>query len=484
MTKQTDAEKELARQARAQRSAARQQRSAERHVRSEQAMALGPDVYAKRIMSSWLQIPVFHFFYSLLHMICDYVFGGHIIVKNWQRILVRTGYISEGALGVAGVWALINHVAIIHNLLAGNPLTKPIIDSMNGFMMGSFTLIPDLILASAILMTFSRWGDCRQKEGRGLAVLWAILYSGCTATFFGLTIYTLSTVGSVASSGDITKVIYASGTELQIRVISSFIYGLSEVVYTYTHKGHSSGVIFQPIQPTAPASNVEAIVKQALAEQAAKSEQVAHDLAEQHRQEMARLNQSNHLQHIETQRLLTQIEDMKQRAETPQTTSPSVSEEAIVSVVMEHLDARFETLLTQQAHVSPAPETLQLTSPSVSEEAIVSAVMKHLDARFETLQARQARVSVDRAASIAGSPRTRKQSTSIASEQENGASNEAVIHTHLEQDRSLNHRKLASLTGISESTCYRIRKAWIQAHPVVSSNPDEKIEDEEDEAAM
>lgn len=451
MTKRTAEEKEQARQARAQRIAERRQRSA-------QAMAQGPDVYARHIIASWLQVPFIHFWYSLLYMVCDYVFGGHIIVKNWQKLLVKAGYVSEGALGVAGVWALVNHVAIIHNLLAGNPLTRQIIDPMNGFMMAAFTLIPDLILASAILMTFSRWADCRQQEGRGVAVLWALIYSGCTITFFGLTIYTLSTVGSVASSGDITKVIYASGTELQIRVISSFLYGLSEIVYAYTHRGQSSRTV---LQPPVPALDVEAIVNKALTEQAAKSEQLMCDLAEQHRQEVANL-----------------------RTETLQIVGPVVSEEGIVEAVMKQLEARFETFLTQQARVSSPPETLQIAGPTVSEEAIVSAVMKHLDARLETLQAQQTRVSEARETPGTGSSRTRKQSAPSAPEQENGASNEATIHKYLEKDRSINHRKLSALTGISESTCYRIRKAWIAAHPVVSSDPNEKLEEEEEEAAM
>jgi hypothetical protein len=99
-----------------------------------------------------------------------------------------------------------------------------------------------LILASAILITFKRWGDCKPKEGRLVAILWAILYSSCTITFFVLTLYTLSTVGSVAGSDDMSKIIYASGTELQIRVASSFIYGLSEIIYAFTHKSEAQRI--------------------------------------------------------------------------------------------------------------------------------------------------------------------------------------------------------------------------------------------------
>jgi hypothetical protein len=480
MAKRTDAEKELARQARIQRAEARRQRLTERRQRSEQAMAQGPDVYAKRIIASWLQMPFVHFWYSLLYMICDYVLGGHIIVKNWQKLLVRAGYVSEGALGVAGVWALINHVAIIHNLLAGNPVTKQVIDPMNAFMMAAFTLIPDLILASAILMTFGRWGDCKNKEGRGAAVLWALVYSACTITFFCLTIYTLSTVGSVASSGDITKVVYASGTELQIRVISSFLYGLSEIVYAYTHKGQHSTVL-QPAQPPAPTVDIAAILK----EQAEKHEQITRELAEQHRQEMVSLSQSNNLQRIETQRLLTQIEELKQQVETPQIAGPAVSEEGLVDAVMKRLEARFETFLAQQARVSPATETPQIAGPAVSEEALITAVMKRIEARSETSQRRARTVSEVRE-SETGQHRALKgsRSTESASEQENGDSNVAVVEKHLEKDRSLNHRALARLTGISESTCYRIRKAWIKAHPVVSSDPNEQLEEEGEEAAI
>lgn len=449
MTQQTPEEKAQAKLARMKRAEERKQRSIARRQRSEEAMAQGPHVYASSIIASWLQIPIIHFWYSLFSLICDYIFGGHIIVKNWQKLLVRTGYISEGALGVAGVWALVNHVAIIHNMLAGNSLTKQIIDPMNGFMMGSFTLIPDLILASAILMTFSRWGACRQKEGRTISILWATLYSACTVTFFGLTLYTLSTVGSVAGSGDITKVIYASGTELQIRVISSFIYGLSEVIYAYTHKGQNSATLFQP---ATPAPDVAAIVNKAITEQAAKHEQAMHDL----HQELATLTQ---------------------QLETPQSVVPAVSEESIVEAVMKQLDTRIETFLTQQQARVSITETPQSAAPTVSEEAIVSSIMKQLEARLETSPKRQIPQETS-------TTRTRKQSTPSTPEQENGASNEAVIHKHLEEDRSINHRKLAALTGISESTCYRIRKAWIQAHPVVSSDPNETVEEEEDETAM
>src|SRR5260370_42023293 len=98
MAKRTAEEKEQARQARAQRIAERNQRIAERRQRSAQAMADGPDVYAKSIIATWLQVPFIHFWYSLLYIACDYVFGGHIIIKNCQKLLVKAGNVIERAL--------------------------------------------------------------------------------------------------------------------------------------------------------------------------------------------------------------------------------------------------------------------------------------------------------------------------------------------------------------------------------------------------
>jgi hypothetical protein len=345
----------------------------ERRTRSALAMAQGPDVYARRIIASCLQIPFIHFWYSLFYIIFDYIFGGHIIVKTWQKALIKAGYISEGALGVAGLWALANHA--LHNFLVMNPLTNSIIDPMNAFTMGSFTLIPDLILASAIIVTINRYRAMVKKEGSD-AWLWAVAYTIPTIIFACLTAYTLSTVNSLAGGGDMSKVIYATGTELQIRVLSAYFYGLIEILYAFTHKGEGHGLT--GLAPVTPQINVQALIDQALAAQAAQHEQHLRTLATQQDQRLQLVDQ-------EQQRLLATV----QRIEDSILTLPTIDIQELITAAINDQEQRMRISIQE---ISEQAAPLQIAAPAVDSEALrqqVEAQVNHqtsiLEQKLEAL---------------------------------------------------------------------------------------------------
>jgi len=341
----------------------------ERRARSAEAMAQGPDVYAKRIIAGWFQIPFIHFWYSLFRLVFDYIFGGHIIVKNWQRLLITAGYVSEGALGVAGLWALTNHA--LHSFLVLNPFSNSMIDPMNAFTMGAFTLIPDLILASAILVTINRYKAWVGKENKW-AWLWALLYTGPTICFACLTVYTLSTVSSLAGGGDASKIIYATGLELQIRVISAYIYGLIEVLYAFTHKGEAHGFqALTPQQPTLTQVDVQALINQALLVQATQYDTALQAMADQQDQRL-------HLANQEQQRLLSTV----QRIEDSISIMPTMDIQELITAALNDQEQRMRISIQE---ISEQKALLQIAAPVVDSDALVQQV-EALVQQVEALQ--------------------------------------------------------------------------------------------------
>ena len=435
----------------------------ERARRSAEAMAQGPDVYAKRIIASSLQVPFIHFWYSLFYIVFDYIFGGHIIVKTWQKALIKAGYISEGALGVAGLWALANHV--LHSYLAANPVTNSVIDPLNAFTMAAFTLIPDLILASAILVTINRYKSWISKEEK-VAWLWALAYTLPTIIFACLTAYTLSTVSSLAGGGDASKVIYASGTELQIRVLSAYFYGLIEILFAFTHKGATHG--FQALTPQQPPVDVNAI-NQALADQAAKQQEALHDLAEQHRQDMDNFNQrqeqQHNLQQIELQHLRSQVQQT-----SVATIDPNAVADDVAEIVLQRLDQHIHNLLQQRTRVA-----------EIDPNTVATIVLQQLGPQVRDLvQQATAQLPAAPKQALLDAPKGRQRATQATQEESNTPDQQdqqksdtasatgktAYILDLLDKDPSLKVPDLVRLANCDRTLAWRARDRWEKAHRV------------------
>lgn len=412
-------------------------RAAERQARSAQAMAQGPDVYAKRIIASWFQVPLLHFFYSLFYIAFDFVLGGHFIVKTWRQLLIKAGYISEGALGVASVWALCNHV--LHGFLASNSVTNSIIDPMNAFTLGSFTLVPDLILASCILFTFNRYKACKKPEGRGLAIFWALLYTGFAVVFLGLTAYTLSAVSTLAGGGDISKVVSASGMELQIRVLSAYFYGMTEIIYASTQKRQEPDLVNLPPLPVPaqPQIDVQAVVSVAISE-------VATKLAGEQKEMMNVLSQRLDLQRIENRQALAQVQQP--------TPVASVDPNTVADLVMQRLEKQIQAMLQQGTTVALIPDATQ----HATNQPLLDAP--------KTLQRntqREAKPEAEVPNNITQLPqRSNTGSTSATGKT-------ALIFALLEKDPTLEVPQLRELASCDRTTAWRALQKWERLQGIV-----------------
>lgn len=141
--------------------------------------------------------------------------------------------------------------------------------------------------------------------------------------------------------------------------------------------------------------------------------------------------------------------------------------------VLETVTARFETRLqgqmeawrTQQVTVSPAMETRHIAAPETVSEPIIEGVSRTVS-----------KPAKKRVSSRHKKPaRQARKTTRIEDD-------ETVISGLLDEDQSRSHRVLSSMTGIPESTAYRLRKRYFETHQrnTVSSEPEEqpKAQDE------
>ncbi|HEU5375511.1 MAG TPA: hypothetical protein VFV38_08745 [Ktedonobacteraceae bacterium] len=461
MAKQTPEERQQRLQAKAAARAEHQRQVLEtraaRRARSAEAMVLGPDVYAKRIIASSLQVPFIHFWYSLFYIVFDYIFGGHIIVKTWQKALIKAGYISEGALGVAGLWALANHV--LHSYLASNPVTNSVIDPLNAFTMAAFTLIPDLILASAILVTINRYKAWINKEGKA-DWLWALAYTVPTIIFACLTAYTLSTVSSLAGGGDASKVVYASGTELQIRVLSAYFYGLIEILFAFTHKGNGHTVLVpaQTPQPAPVPQTPQIDVQQIINDAVSAATKVVADVATEQKGMISdlsqRLENATNLQRVQHAGLLAQVQ---QKPATPAT----IDNDAVANIVMQRIEVRLQTLLQQYTTVAPAtnPE-MQALSGAQNAGLLNAPRAQQPDAPEKQDQAtypNNVRTFQQRKSSGQATPASGKT---------------AQIFDLLDGNPDLEPVELARLVSCDRTVAWKAKKRWMTDHKIVNSTPD------------
>jgi hypothetical protein len=377
--------------------------------------------------------------------LCDFFFNGHFIMATGKWVALVGARTAVTVLFFASVWVagestvhpfMVKLVGLIHFVTT---------DTLDNLALTAFTWLPEIIVLEAILKTVFFAIDVIKNEKRVWSSIWGLIYLPLTGVFTYIAVSTFMTYITTHAADQ------SNVGMLLFRALMAWMYSIIEMAYPAIYRkmyqeeapAHAPGAV--PVRTT-PSVDIEAIVNKALTEQAEHHEETLRTLAEHSRQALDGLKQNNGLLQVEMQRLLAQVDLLKQGAET-----------------LPHGDA------------------------IVSEEAITERVLKHLDARFETLQSRNTRVSQGPETPESGTQRSRKQAhpnASSASEQENAPSYEAIIQTHLERDRSINHRKLSALTGISESTCYRIRRAWIRAHPVVSADPNEQIADDEDGAAM
>src|SRR5258708_39544834 len=158
---------------------------------------------------------------------CGYVVNGHAIVALVQWMVQVAGRVAESALLLATLYVTLNNVA--HTLLSWI-LPANTINALNYLSLLAFSLLPELIVATAITITVDHWTMLvRNRSWRNPAWVWAMLYSLPTATFVVMTISTLlGFVQIVAVSGVPAQ---ATGTALTLRLLAGWSYAMVEILF-------------------------------------------------------------------------------------------------------------------------------------------------------------------------------------------------------------------------------------------------------------
>ena len=163
-----------------------------------------------------------------------YVFEGHIIVDLGRWIVLYCGRVSETAMLLATLWVTATYVT--------PELTGKLGDTalgLSSLSMIAFSLLPEVILFSAIIKTLKHWQAVIQHRKSVSSWSWAILYTLPTVTFFGMTVFTISLF--VSTSGHIQV---ATGNALVFRCLAGWFYSLVGLIHAgmTTRKSEQVGI--------------------------------------------------------------------------------------------------------------------------------------------------------------------------------------------------------------------------------------------------
>lgn len=367
--------------------------------------------------------PKVHGVVSILASVCGYIFNGHIVLGAAKWAITVGGRVATSILFFAALWVagrstepislahVLNYLPLIH-------LSAPQVDHL---AILSFTLLPEVLLLGAGLTTIEQWVGV--KRHGGLYWVWALIYSVLTALFLGITIYTFT---SFLVNGSASVVISANGKAdgaTLIRALTGWSYALLELLHAGVGARYGSST--EEATPTCPA--VQTLISQAV-------EELATRLQDDQARRFGELAQQ------QEQGLLTALQECK--ASVPSIPS-DILLEAVSAVCETLLPEKLDTLLKEQVSVSSRPETLHM-------------------------------------AGVRNVSRSRKRNTSpkkgAAPAQVHPAGEdepETVVYRLLAEDASRTHRTIAKMTGIPDTTVYRIRKRYLEEHGnTVSSEPE------------
>jgi Holliday junction resolvase-like predicted endonuclease len=262
------------------------------------------------------------------------------------------------------------------------------------------------------------------KRQGGLYWIWALIYSPLTLAFLGIAIYTFT---SFLANGSASVVISATGKAdgaTLIRALTGWSYALVELLHAGVGARYSSCA--SETTTTVPQVDIQATISQAIGELAAQlQDEQARLFEELGKQQEQRLGQMDLQQQ---QHLLMAIQEVKARV-------PTIDHQTLIEAVSAtcetHLQAKIEALLSKPVTVSPVSETLHIAGPRN-----VSPTPKR-------------------------NPRAGKATLTTRAKTEGEGDPETVVYRLLDEDGSRTHRVIAKMTGIPDTTVYRIRKRYL-----------------------
>ncbi len=172
--------------------------------------------------------PALHFVLSIICEVAGFFLNGHFLVFTGRWVIRVSGYVAETALLFAVLW--ISGTSVAPSLVE-LVISKTFMDYLVMLVMVTLALIPEIILANAIINSIKQWMNVVQDYRKPMAWVWAILFTLPTLMFLILTAITLNTLG--ANGGNLVKI---SSNTLNFRMDAGWTYGLLEVVYAGVKK--------------------------------------------------------------------------------------------------------------------------------------------------------------------------------------------------------------------------------------------------------
>jgi hypothetical protein len=172
--------------------------------------------------------PALHFVLSIICEVAGFFLNGHFLVFTGRWVIRVSGYVAETALLFAVLW--ISGTSVAPSLVE-LVMSKTFMDYLVMLAMVVLALIPEIILANAIINSIKQWMNVVQDHRRIMSWVWAILFTIPTCMFLVLTAITLNTLG--AHNGNLVQI---SSDTLNFRMDAGWTYGLLEVVYAGVKK--------------------------------------------------------------------------------------------------------------------------------------------------------------------------------------------------------------------------------------------------------
>src|SRR5260370_32100593 len=120
-----------------------------------------------------------HGILSIISSTVEFFTGGHFIVRLGQKVVLTGGVIAETSLLFATLWVTADYTipAFLRKFMS--------LDLMNSFSslsQAAFSLLPEIILASAIVTTIHHW-KIAHTDWNNKHWIWASLFTAPTLTF-------------------------------------------------------------------------------------------------------------------------------------------------------------------------------------------------------------------------------------------------------------------------------------------------------------
>lgn len=209
-----------------------------------------------------------------------YILGCYWIEDAGNGLILVAGRISEKALLFATLYVTAEYIA--HAFIQAI-LGAWIMNGLNSIALIAFSLLPEIILASAIKTTLEHWQRFNiSRKWRNPAIIWAILYTILTVGFLVMTVATIS--GFVISESATGDPLLATGGWLVARCLAGWVYSLVSLIWATAGKHGLQAMLMGLRAQVAELQATVASQTKAMADQATEHQKAIELQATQHDQ--------------------------------------------------------------------------------------------------------------------------------------------------------------------------------------------------------